>query len=126
MKYKLTKSGDLMHVHEINEKDITYGFISIQFKKSYSRLNNAEQVLIAFLEQLQHAFFIRHTTGVKPETFLQTNRMAITDYWQDADGKDWKVKGWTDGSTLAVFYIKNINAVPVNVEETFLNGNFIC
>jgi hypothetical protein len=46
----------------------------------------------------------------------------VVDYWQDADRRDWKVKGWTDGASLAVLYIKNIGSVPVLQEEKFLNG----
>jgi hypothetical protein len=47
---------------------------------------------------------------------------SYSDYWQDADGIDWKAKGWTNGQTLAVLYVKNINEVPVERQDFFLDS----
>ncbi len=124
MNYKETKAGDLMHLRECNENDVTYGAISIRLKAGCANLNDAEQLLIAFKKQLQRTFIIQHTTGLNTETFPGSNKTAITDYWQDNENKDWKVKGWTNGSVMAVLYIKNIGAVPVAKEAIFLDRPF--
>jgi hypothetical protein len=124
MRFKRTPSGDLMHVSECNEKDVTYGVISIKLKRRFQQLADAETVLIRFMQQLQPAFAIQHSTGAAIESHLVQTLTTVVDYWQDADRQDWKVKGWTDGATLAVYYIKNIGKVPVQQEEQFLNGTF--
>jgi hypothetical protein len=125
MNYKRTKAGDLMHMHECTENGVTYGVIAIRLKDSYTNLPDAERLLLAFMKQLQRSFAIEHTTGLHMETFLQNHRTAITDYWQDAESKDWKVKGWTDGTAMAVLYIKNIGLAPIAKEESFLNETFL-
>jgi hypothetical protein len=124
MRYGRTKTGDLVQVRECNENDITYGIISIKLKNTYSNLNDAEKTLRAFMERLQQSFAIQHATGLHVETFLMNGRSAITNYWQDAAQRDWKVKGWTDGARMAVLYIKNIGLVSVAKEEYFLDGAF--
>ena len=43
-------------------------------------------------------------------------------YWQDCSKKDWKVKGYTDGKTLAVLYVKNIGHVDVKKQDLFLDS----
>jgi len=124
MNYKLTKAGDLMHLREYKEDDATYGLISIKFKDVYTNASDAERLLLAFMQQLQHTFTIQYTTGLHVETFLQPNKTAVTNYWQDAEKRDWKVKGWTNGTAIVVLYIKNIGAVAVAKEDVFLNGPF--
>ncbi len=115
MPYKQTASGDLMHVRECSENDVTYGMITIKLKNQLLHSNEAEKALMCFINRLQHTFAIRHTTGLQTETFLRQNKTAVTHYWQDAERQDWKVKGWTDGKAVMVLYIKNICAV--NVEK---------
>jgi hypothetical protein len=122
MRFKKTPAGDRMYVSEWNKKDVTYGVISIKLKNRFSQLAEAENVLIRFMQQLQPAFAIQHSTGVAVENDVVQTHTAVVDYWQDADRRDWKVKGWTDGATLAVFYIKNIGRIPVQQEERFLNS----
>lgn len=124
MNYKQTKTGDLVQMRECKEGDVTYGVIAIKPKDQYPDLTDAEKVLLAFMEQLQYSFAIQHTTGLHVETYLQRNKTSITNYWRDHEQTDWKVKGWTNGTTLAVLYIKNIGSVPVGKEESFLNGNY--
>lgn len=114
-----------MHVSERNENDVTYGLISIRLKNRYSNLNDAENVLTELMQQLQPAFAIQHTTGMAIEKHGCHGKTTVVDYWQDADKKDWKVKGCTDGGTIAVRYIKNIGSAAVEREAFFLNGAVI-
>jgi hypothetical protein len=123
MNSKQTKTGDIVQVNECNDNDATYGIISIKLKKAFAQLQQAQTVLIEFMEQLQPTFGVLHTTGLQAE--WESTNVSVTDYWQDADGQDWKVKGWTDGKTMAVFYIRNIAKVPVARECYFLNGTYL-
>jgi hypothetical protein len=46
----------------------------------------------------------------------------MVDYWQDEEGLDWKVKGYTDGRIIAVLYVKNINDISVEKQDKFLDS----
>ena len=46
----------------------------------------------------------------------------MEDYWQDGDQQDWKVKGYADGKTMAILYVKNIGRVEVKKQDLFLDG----
>ena len=48
--------------------------------------------------------------------------IRLVDYWQDEDSVDWKVKGYTDGHTIAVLYVKNINEISVEKQDEFLDS----
>jgi|SRR5215218_8537717 len=122
MRFRKTKTGDLMQVSECKENDVTYGVIAIKLKEAYTNLADAETVLKHFMLQLQSIFAIVHTTGIHAAPEETGHKTAIVDYWQDVEQKDWKVKGWTNGYSMAVLYIKNIGLVPVAKEDCFLNG----
>jgi hypothetical protein len=122
MNRKRTKTGDLVQVYEYKDNDATFGIITIRLKNRYAKLQQAEPVLTEFMQQLQPTFAVQHTTGRMVDYEPQQTKMAVIDYWQDVEGTDWKVKGWTDGKTMAVLYIKNIAQVPVEKEGFFLNG----
>lgn len=122
MNSKQTKTGDLVQVSECKDKEVTYGIISIHLKKRFAHLHQAETVLTEFMLQLQPTFAVQHTTGIQVDYEPTQTKIAITDYWQDVEGCDWKVKGWTDGKTMAVLYIRNISQVPIAQEMYFLNG----
>lgn len=124
MNRKQTKTGDLVQVSECKDKDVTYGVITIKLKNRFPGLQQAATVLVEFMQQLQPTFAVQHTTGPQTEYEPVQLKITVSDYWQDVDGLDWKVKGWTDGKTLAVLYIKNIAQVPVERETRFLNGVF--
>jgi hypothetical protein len=122
MNSKKTKTGDLVQAHEYKDNDATFGIITIRLKNGFPELQLAEPVLSEFMQQLQPTFAVQHTTGRIVDYELQQAKMVVTDYWRDVEGTDWKVKGWTDGKTMAVLYIKNIAQVPVEKESFFLNG----
>lgn len=111
-----------MQVRECKENDVTYGVIAIKLKNRYVSLNEAEKVLLEFMQQLQPAFAIKYTSGISITHERNNNKTTVIDYWQDEKQKDWKVKGCTDGKAITVWYIKNISCVPVYKEDCFLNG----
>ena len=117
-----TKTGDLVYVNECKENDVTFGFISVHLKHRYSSLNEAEKVLVEFMQQLQPTFAVQYTTGPHFEPQPDASKIALVDYWQDVEKRDWKVKGWTNGAIIAVFYVRNIGSVSVGRETFFLNS----
>lgn len=117
-----TPDGDLLQMQEQYAQDCTYGVIQIQLRKSYIHLSDAECVLHYFLSGLQKHFQIIHTTEARYLISSKIGEHLRTVYWQDKENTDWKVQGWTNGQAMKVFYIKNINAVPVQQEDQFFGG----
>ena len=125
MNWVETKTGDLMQVREFEEQNVTYGLISIKLKDQFSNLTDAVQVLLRFMQQLQPIFAIQHTTGASVERCLSGSNTTVVEYWQDIEKLDWKVKGLTDGASIAILYIKNIGNISVEKEAHFFNASFI-
>jgi len=119
-----TNAKDIIHFGETSEGDVTYGSVTIQLLNPLDTLAEAEKVLAQFMHTLQASYDIEHTTGLTLGYTLKGNNEArgIVDYWQDADGIDFKVKGWTNGSIMAVLFIREISQVPVAKQEMYLDS----
>jgi len=118
----LSQSGDQLYFHEFKDKAVTYGMICIQINSECS-LEEAEEMLHSYIDKLKGPFYILHNTGIHDDTDWnsETSR-TISDYWQDFNKKDWKVKGYTNGKTLAVMYVRNIGHVDVKKQDLFLDS----
>jgi len=118
----LTQSGDRIYFHEFKDTGVTYGLICVRMQDEY-RLLEAQEMLKSYIEKLRGPFYILHNTGLHDEAdWNSENTSTIVDYWQDCNKKDWKVKGYTDGKTLAVLYVKNIGHVDVKKQDLFLDS----
>lgn len=117
-----TTSGDDLYFHESTEGEVTFGMICVQLKNEYE-LDEAGEMLANYMDKLRGPFFILHHTGQQPcpDWNCETS-LTMVDYWQDADGRDWKIKGYTDGRTLAVLYVKNIAETEVKKQDLFLDS----
>ncbi|MFL5739757.1 MAG: hypothetical protein ACJ75B_06040 [Flavisolibacter sp.] len=122
-----TVTGDQLYFSECSEKTVDYGIICIRMLETYS-LEEASYMLSNYMDKLKDPFLVLHNTGVQKD--IDWNSRAsrtLVDYWQDAEKKDWKVKGYTDGSFLAVLYVKNIAQVDVRKQDLFLDSfHFQC
>jgi hypothetical protein len=117
-----TSSGDRLYFHEFRERKVTYGMICVQMNEQYD-MTLAVEMLTSYMEQLRSTFFILHHTGIHPAAdWNSDSSRSFEDYWQDSYHKDWKVKGYTDGRTLCVLYVKNINQVDVRKQDLFLES----
>jgi hypothetical protein len=117
-----TASGDRLYFHEFKEKGVSYGFICVQMNTDHS-LEEAEAMLKAYIDKLKGPLYILHNTGIHDDAdWNSENSKTIVDYWQDYSKKDWKVKGYTNGKTLAVLYVKNIGNVDVKKQDFFLDS----
>lgn len=124
VRHLTNEAGDDVFTGESVEDNVTYGFITARLKNPVSDSVVAEQKLFLFLEELHPSFDIAYTTGLDHGFTHETYSEAIgmTDYWQDAEGKDWKVQAWTDGALIAVLYVKNINEAPFQKQDAFLKS----
>lgn len=122
LKSSRTSSGDQLYFHEFREKAVSYGIICVEMQIEYS-LEEAKKMLISYIDQLKSPLHILHNTGIDDDADWnsETSR-TIVDYWQDRNKKDWKVKGYTNGKTLAVLYVKNIGNANVRKQDYFLDS----
>jgi hypothetical protein len=121
-KKTLTPSGDHFHFNEFSERDVTYGIICIDLKQQYE-LQEATEMLASYIHKLRAPFFILHSTGLSHSSdWNHLSSITMVDYWQDCEREDWKVKGYTNGKTIAILYVKNIGHVEVKKQDLFLDG----
>ncbi|GAA4330647.1 hypothetical protein [Flaviaesturariibacter amylovorans] len=118
------EEGDEVYTGQSLENKVTYGFITCHLAKPLSDLMLAEQRLFLFLESLHPHFEIECTTGLDHGLSHPVNPdvVGMTEYWQDAKGYDWKVQAWTDGSLMAVTYVRNINITDFRKQDAFLDS----
>ena len=117
--FKHTKDGDRVYFYDQCVDGITYGFISVQMKEVFT-LQQAENILVQYINRVRKPFHI--AVNISMEIEKKDNLITINDYWQDEQGTDWKIKGYTNGKTIAVLYVKNITDCLVDEQDTFLNG----
>lgn len=114
-----TKDGEQVYFYEHEANGATYGFITVGLKHTCT-LAEAEEILTQYLNRIRQPFGICFHVG---EDALRTGKqVSFEDYWQDEEGVDWKVKGLTNGKTVAVLYVKNIGCATVKDHDAFLNG----
>ena len=117
-----TRTGDELYFHEYKEKKLTYGLICIRLKNP-CEMDSARQLLSVYINKLRRPFHINHQVGLhKEEDWNQLNSVTLTDYWQDSQNRDWKVKGYTNGRYMAVLYVKNIARGDVHKQDLFLDS----
>ena len=114
-----TKDGDRLFFNEHIEEGITYGMIGVQMREEHS-LDDAERILVNFINRSRKPLKIYCNASMEVET--TDDLLTITDYWQDMNGTDWKVKGYTNGKIVSLLYVKNINDTPVRAHDLYLNG----
>ena len=118
----LTQSGDRLYFQEFKDNGVTYGMICVQMNDQYE-LYEAEEMLRCYMANLKAPLYILHNTGIHDDADWNSEATrTVVDYWQDCSKKDWKVKGYTDGKTLAVLYVKNIGHVDVKKQDLFLDS----
>jgi hypothetical protein len=94
-------SGDCM-----TSDSIHYGIICVSLKESVSVGADAENLLIKYLDFLKTVYHIKQAVGYGKGHQLKNDASTrgVVDYWKDADGDEWKVKGWTNGRMMAVLF----------------------
>jgi hypothetical protein len=117
--YKHTKEGDRVYFYDEAVSGVTFGFIGVQMKET-STLEQAENILVQYMNRLRKPLGI--SVNIQMEIEKKDRLITITDYWQDEQGLDWKIKGYTNGKTITVLYVKNISDSLVEEQDAFLNG----
>jgi hypothetical protein len=120
---KSTDSSD-MFTGECVTSEVTYGLICVKMKDKLPDLKTSEETLIAYLDYLKTSLKITTAAGYGKGHLLKNKESTrgVMDYWKDADGQSWKVKGWTDGRIIAVLYVCSKKEVPEAKANVFLDG----
>lgn len=117
-----TEEGDRLHYAEHWDRNVTYGILCAQLAEEIG-LDEAKEVMINYINRLRGPFYAVHHIGAEVcDPKDETAVVSLIDYWQDCDGLDWKVKGYTNGSIIAVLYVKNINELVVEKQDHFLDS----
>jgi hypothetical protein len=110
---------------ECEKKPLNYSVICVKLREPVAAGDDAEGLLISYLDYLKTAFHIKSSAGYGKGHTLEKKPEArgVIDYWNDADGVAWKVKGWTDGKFIAVLAVYGKGKVDITPkEDLFLNG----
>lgn len=107
--FEISYSSDssIVYTSECLNDTLHYGVICIKLKEPVVKIDEAEDLMISYFDYLKTAFEIKSSAGYGKGHTLSGNPAAhgIIDYWQDKNGADWKLKGWTDGKFMAVLYV---------------------
>lgn len=101
-----------------------YGLICVQLNQSISKIAEAEDVMLSYLDYLKTAFKVTSAAGYGKGHRLRNkeNIHGIIDYWKDESGINLKVKGWTDGNFIMVLYAKSAKELVETKANVFLDG----
>lgn len=118
-----TKDGERIYFYEHEVAGVTYGVITVNMQELYT-FEQSENILVQYANRIRKPFGISYNVSMEIEH--SADRITLTDYWQDEEGVDWKIKAHTNGKIVAVVYVKNISAAPVKEHDAFLNGFRFC
>jgi hypothetical protein len=123
-KLELSDDSSKIYTAECVNDGVTYGVICIKLRVPNVDLDAAENVVIAYLDYLKTSFKIQKSAGYGKGNRLNNNEntRGVTDYWQDADSQNWKIKGWTNGSYIGVVYINSKTELNETKSNVFLNS----
>lgn len=114
-----TKEGDTLYFNEYETDGVTFGIVCVNMQEEVEE-EQCESLLVHYLNRMRKPLHIQ--CNVSMEIGEENGQTVLTDYWQDATGTDWKVKGYTNGKVLAVLYVKNVSEAAVSSHDAYLDG----
>jgi hypothetical protein len=122
-KFKInpTKAGDKMYFQSYEMENAGYGIICIHMSER-QELDHAGKILYKYMQTLRAPLGIIANLKIEKCADSKPGIIELQDYWQDEQGKDWKVKAYTNGRVVCILYVKNIGATTVKQHDRFLNG----
>lgn len=126
IRFETSYSQDSSKVYagECVKDSISWGLICVKMSNLPSSLEQAEEILTAYLNHLKSSFAIQKSAGYGKGHRLNKNEntRGILDYWEDSEKNNWKIKGWTNGRFIAVLYAFSKKELPENRVNLFLDG----
>lgn len=116
---KYTPEKDCIYFNDYTDNGVTYGLICIEMKDLYTK-RQAKKILVAYINKMRTPFKIAYNVAMDIQR--KSNVVLVSDYWQDNQCRDWKIKGYTNGKVMAVLYVKNISLAAVKDHDAFLES----
>ena len=122
-----SEDGAEVWTAEVKEGDWIYGVIAVKFKEPFADATpeNLEELLVAYLGFVQAQAGVTKAVGVGRGHTQAENPGArgVIDYWEDAEGDQWAVKGWVDKERLAVLFVAGKGEYPwFEAQQMYLDG----
>lgn len=118
------EDGSTVYADDCEKDGITWGIYCIKLKKPIPNLKDAEDSIITILDFLKLDYGIVRGKGYDKGHKLNKddNTRGVFDTWEDADGKKWKVKAWTNGNFICVMHVHSSKELPDKKTGIFLEG----
>ena len=120
-----SEDSSVVFTGECNEDSLTSGIICVKLRETVAAGDDAENLLISYLDYLKTIFEISSSAGYGKGHTLDGKLEArgVIDYWKNKEGSEWKVKGWTDGKFISVLYVMAKGELNETTKmDVFLNG----
>lgn len=126
MNFDMSRSPDSSIVYngECMSSQVNYGVICVKLLNSRTNLDDATQLVGAYLDYLRKSFNITHADANQQHLRLNKdeNTRGMSENWSDAENNIWVVRGWTNGKFLVVLYTNSRKPVAASRIDPFLNG----
>jgi hypothetical protein len=104
--------------------EVTYGIILIKLLHPIEDLEDAEEVMVSYLDFMKVDFHVKRSAGYGKGHQLNKDpdTRGILDYWTDTEEQKWKVKSWTNGKMIGVLFAYSMIELPEPRVNIFLEG----
>lgn len=123
-----SEDGSQVYTAEVTQGGFNWSVIVVEFKEplgeTVDKESNAD-LLAGYMDFLQAQLGITGSAGYGRGHSLESHEDAtgLIDYWEDAEGLQYAVKGWIDNYHLAVLVLYGKEEYPIyNAQDMFLNG----
>jgi len=121
-----SEDGSQVHTGELEQGGFLYGVIGLRFAAPLDADPESwEQLLVSYLDFLKGQLGVTGAAGYGLGHRLESEPTArgVIDYWEDASGTKYAVKGWVTQTHLAVLFIAGPTEYPVfNAQQIYLDG----
>lgn len=121
-----SEDGSRVHTGELAQGGFVYGAIGLRFAAPLEDGPESwEQLLISYLDFLKAQLGVTGAAGYGLGHRLESEPSArgVIDYWEDASGTQYAIKGWVTQTHLAVLFIAGPAEYPVlTAQQLYLDG----
>lgn len=116
--------GSQVWVSETGVGSFAYGVVAVKLAAPTATPEEAEELLVAYLDFLKGNFQITDAVGLgRGHTLEESAARGVIDFWQSADGEHWSVRAWATPERLAVFLVHGpVDHPNPSVVEVFGRG----
>lgn len=123
----LSEDGSEVYTNEIQHGDFFFSVVAVKFvpEMADASAEDLEALLISYLEFLRTQLAVGDAAGVGKGHLKEEvpGARGVIDYWLDAEGTRYAVKGWIDQRMIGVMLLYGPDEYPIyNVQDMFLNG----